>query len=95
MALEKKEIKRLKGLAHSIKPVGRVGKEGMSEALTAAVEEALTARELIKIKFLETADFDKKNDPAQLAQRLNAEVVGIIGHTVILYRYNKDLTRHI
>ncbi|MGM0443639.1 MAG: YhbY family RNA-binding protein [Fibrobacterota bacterium] len=94
MTLEKKEARRLKGAAHSLKPVARIGREGISDAVLNSINDVLTARELVKVKFLENAFFDKNNDPAVLATRLTAEVVGVIGGTVILYRYNDDLTRH-
>lgn len=95
MALSKLEQKRLKGLAHSLRAVAQAGKSGLSEEFIQSVDQALTARELIKVKFLENAYLDKKEDSKKLAHILNAELVAVIGFTVVLYRYNDDLKKHV
>ncbi len=95
MALSKIDQKRLKGLAHSLKPVAQAGKSGLSEEFIQSVDQALQARELIKIKFLENAYLDKKADSQKLADILHAEVVAVIGFTIVLYRYNEEAKKHV
>lgn len=95
MSISKEEKKRLKGLAHHLKPVAWAGKEGLSEAFVSSTNDALRARELIKVKFLEGSGLDKKEDSAKLAEMLEAELVDVIGFTLILYRYNEDLKKHV
>ncbi len=95
MALSKIEQKKLKGLAHSLKAVAQAGKSGLSEEFISSVDQALTARELIKVKFLENAYLDKKEDSQKLANILHAEVVAVIGFTIVLYRFNDEKKKHV
>lgn len=92
MAITAQEKKRLKGLAHHLSPVAQVGGQGMSEAFIASVNDALTARELIKVKVGST---NKKEDAKAIAAKLNAELVNLIGFSAILYRFNKELEEHV
>jgi RNA-binding protein len=76
--------KYLRGVAHDRKPVVLVGKEGLTDQLIEAVEQALTSHELIKVKL--TRPEDKKAMAGELARRVQAELCGLIGHMVVLYR---------
>ena len=85
------ERRHLRALAHPLKPVVQVGQAGVTDALMAAVEEALLTHELIKVRLLKP---DAKRDLArQLAERSGAELVGLVGHTAILYRPHPDTPR--
>ncbi|MGM0460992.1 MAG: YhbY family RNA-binding protein [Fibrobacterota bacterium] len=95
MALNKIEKRRLKAAAHGKKPVVRIGKEGLTSPVIDALEEVISSRELIKVKFLENAVFDKVRDPEKLCRALCAECVGVVGHTAIIYRYNADKNTHV
>ena len=75
----------LRGAAHALDPVVHVGKDGLSDTLVAAVEEALLAHELIKVRFVDHKS-EKKEIAADLAERLGAAVAGTVGHVAILYR---------
>ena len=79
----------LRGLANNLDPVILIGKGGVSEAVLNAVDEALDAHDLIKIRF---NDFkDEKNALIDLiARETQAEVAGRIGHVAILYRRHED-----
>lgn len=80
----------LKGLAMNLDPVLQVGKSSVTPELTAAVEEALEARELIKISVLKNC-LDDGSDMAQmLAERTHSQVVQVIGKKIILYKQAKD-----
>ncbi len=94
MALDKSEVKRLKGLAHHLKPVALAGKSGLTEMFITSVDQALTKRELIKVKFLENSELDTKEDGQLLANKLDANLIGTIGFTLILYRFNEELSTH-
>ena len=65
-----------------------VGSGGVSEAVHEAVEQALRAHELIVVKLHQPPD--KQAMAAALAQRAGAEMCGLLGHTVILYRPDPD-----
>lgn len=77
--------KYLRSLAHHLKPVVMVGRNGISEQLTASVAAALNDHELIKVKFSEFKE-EKKEIAEEIATVTKSEVVGIIGNIAILYR---------
>lgn len=89
MAITSTQRKRLRSLAHSLDPIVLIGKQGLTDTLVAATENALEAHELIKVRF---NDFkrEKREITAQLADKTGAELAGIIGHVAILYRQNED-----
>lgn len=83
--------KYLRGLAHSLKPVVQIGREGITEGVIRAIDECLFRHELIKVKF---TDFKEKGQKEALtgefAGKTGSELVGMIGHTAILYRRQTD-----
>ena len=85
------EKKYLRGLAHELKPLVLIGKEGITDGIVRATEEGLSQHELIKIKF---NDFKEKNQKetlmGELVGQTGSEQVGMIGHTAILYRPQTD-----
>ncbi|MGN1161335.1 MAG: YhbY family RNA-binding protein [Candidatus Fimenecus sp.] len=87
-----KERAELRGQANTMQPLFQVGKGGISDALIKQTDDALTARELIKIKvLLETAPEKPKEIAQKLAEATNSECVGVIGGSMIFYRYNPEL----
>ena len=84
--LSSKQKQKLKSLAHSLKPVVHVGKNGLESSVSKAVARELLAHELIKIKLLDTCALPKKEAGARLADTAQAELVNIIGRTIILYK---------
>lgn len=87
--LTSKQKKFLRGLAHSIKPVVQVGKNGLSDPLVQEVDRALASHELLKIKV--AGDRDERDQVGSaLAERLQAEIAGTIGGVVILFRRQDD-----
>ena len=83
--------KHLRALAHKLKPAVQIGKEGMTEGVIRAVDEALFRHELIKIKFVDFKDRGmKERFIAEIALNNGCEPIGMIGHTVIFYRQQVD-----
>lgn len=80
----------LKGLAMKIDPILQLGKSGVTPEMTASVEEALAARELIKINVLQNCLFDIHEMADMLAERTNSSVVQVLGRKIVLYRQGKD-----
>jgi RNA-binding protein len=80
--------KHLRKLAHGRKPAVMVGAGGVSDAVRLAVDEALGDHELIVVKLHQPPD--KKAMAAVLAEGAGAEMCGLVGHTVILYRPDPD-----
>lgn len=76
----------LRGLANSLQPIFQIGKEGVSEELLKQLALALEARELIKVKILETAMLDTKVAANEIASELEAECVQAIGSKFVLFK---------
>ena len=86
MALSAKQRQFLKGLAHELSPVVRVGKGSVSDSVVAETKKSLLAHELIKVR-VEAEGSDARRDAAErLAEATESQVVGTIGKTAILYR---------
>ena len=79
----------LKSQAHHLGPVVYVGKKGLSEELVEAVDEALDAHELIKIKFNEHKR-EKREIVAALVKQTGSVQVGLIGNVAILFRQQAE-----
>ena len=75
----------LRKTAHDLRPVVQIGKQGLTEALVKAIETALTAHELIKIKFIEHKE-EKRDLANEIVSATGSELVAIIGNVAILYR---------
>ena len=79
--LSNRELRELKARAQLLKPMLKVGKEGLSPAFLKAVDEVLAHHELVKVKFDEFKEQKKQLGP-KLAQDLGARVVMQVGHVV-------------
>ena len=80
----------LKGLAMTMEPIFQIGKSSLTPELTAAVAEALEARELIKLNILKNCMDDSNALAATLAERTHSQVVQVIGKKIVLYKEAKD-----
>ena len=78
--------RHLRALGHHLQPVVHCGKEGVSEALIAAVNAAIDRHELIKVRLGESADGDRNDLATAITAATRAELVGVLGRTVLLYR---------
>ena len=79
----------LRGAAHSRKPLVQIGKEGLSEGVVSAIDDALEAHELIKVKVAAERGARERIVPA-IEERLECECVGTVGQMAILYREQPD-----
>jgi len=80
----------LKSLAMTMDPIFQIGKSSLTPENTAAIDEALAARELIKIHVLQNCLDDPKALAQMAAERTHSEVVQVIGKKIVLYRAGKD-----
>lgn len=85
----------LKSLAMTMEPVFQLGKNSMTPEFTKAIDEALAARELIKVSVLKNCADDPKELAVLLAERTRSEVVQVIGRKIVLYREGKDKNKKI
>ncbi len=79
----------LRSLANPINTILMVGKSGIGEDLIRQADEALTARELIKGRVLETSPVPAREAANQIARATHSESVQIIGSRFVLYRENE------
>ncbi|OHD63083.1 MAG: hypothetical protein A2176_08240 [Spirochaetes bacterium RBG_13_51_14] len=91
-SLTGKQKRRLKSLAHHLKPVVYVGKNGMTESLVAAVDKALADHELVKIRFVDFKD-EKPDLMERICAATGADIIGLIGNNAILFRRNRDAAK--
>lgn len=85
----------LKGLAMMTEPILQLGKGGVTPENTASVDEALAARELIKISVLQNCLYDTREMAEVLAERTHSQVVQVIGRKIVLYREGKNEKKKI
>jgi RNA-binding protein len=83
--LSNREIRELKARAQRLKPMLKVGKEGLSPAFLKAVDEALAHHELVKLKFDEFKEQKRELGP-KLARDVSAVLIAQVGHVVVLFR---------
>ena len=79
----------LKGLAHTMQPIIQIGKNGINEMLVKTIEDALEARELIKVSVLQNCMEEPKTLAMDIAEVLEAEVVRVIGKTIVFYKQSR------
>lgn len=85
-----KQRAKLRGLANTMETILQVGKGGILDTTVKQVDDALTARELIKLRCLETAPVTAREAAQDLAGRLNADIVQVIGTRFVLFRRNAE-----
>ena len=88
--MNSKERARLRGLASTQETIIQVGKGGITPNVIASVDTALSARELIKGKVLESSMLTAREACEQLAEACGAEPVQSIGTKFVLYRKKAD-----
>jgi len=87
--LTSKQRAYLRGLANTYDTILQIGKGGISEQTLVQVRDALSARELIKIRTLETSPLSTREAADAIAQELDCDVVQVIGSKIVLYKENK------
>ncbi len=88
--LTSKQRAQLRGMANGYDTLFQVGKGGINEQFIKQVDDALEARELIKLRVLETAPVTSREAADEAAKQTGADVVQVIGTRFILYRESKD-----
>jgi RNA-binding protein len=85
-----KQKRFLRKESHHLKPVFQIGKQGVHETFLKEISDVLEARELIKISVLQNAIEDSKTAGTFIAEKVNAELVQVLGNTITLYRPSKE-----
>ncbi|MBQ6221437.1 MAG: ribosome assembly RNA-binding protein YhbY [Solobacterium sp.] len=88
--LSGKQKRYLRSIAQTQRALFQIGKDGLSDNLIHTVDDALEARELIKIKMLKTVSEDHEEIIFDLARLTHSEIVQTIGNTFVLYRRSRE-----
>lgn len=81
-----KQARYLRGLGHSLRPIVMLGRQEITDSIRTALDEALSAHELVKVKLQEGCLLDRHEAAGQLAAATGAAVAQILGKTILLYR---------
>ncbi|MEH7586269.1 ribosome assembly RNA-binding protein YhbY [Priestia megaterium] len=85
-----KQKRFLRSKAHHLNPIFQVGKGGVNENMIGQIADALEARELLKVSILQNCDEDRDTVAARLTKGTKAELVQVIGNTIVLYRESRE-----
>ena len=88
--LTSKQRAQLRALANSIDTIFQIGKTGVGDQIKKQVEDALEARELIKLRVLETSPQTAREAADEIAEAVGADVVQVIGSRFVLYKESKE-----
>ena len=88
--LNSRQRAQLRGLANTMDAIFQVGKGGIGEQIIKQVDDALEARELIKISVLETSEETSRTAADKIAKAVGADVVQVIGRKFVLYRESRE-----
>ena len=88
--LSPKQKRELKALASTLTIRYQIGKNEISETLISMLDKALTAHELIKIDVMKGCSLSIMEIALDLSNKLNAELVHVMGRVIILFRRNKE-----
>lgn len=86
MELRGKQKRFLRSQAHHLQPIFQIGKNGINDAVIIQIAEALEKRELIKINLLQNTDEIAEDVGRILEEKINCQVVQIIGRVLVLYK---------
>lgn len=88
--LNSRQRAQLRGLANQLDTIFQVGKSGIGDQLIKQVSEALEARELIKLRVLETSPVTSREAADEIAKATGADVVQVIGYRFVLYKESEE-----
>ena len=88
--LTSKQRQFLKGLAHPLSPIVRVGKGGVTDSVVAETKKSLDSHELIKVRIDVEDSHERKAAAEKLAQATDAQLAATIGKIAVLYREREE-----
>jgi RNA-binding protein len=81
-----KQRRHLRALGHALEPVVQIGKQGLTESVIAAVDEALARHELVKVRIGTECPEGRDEVAGRIAPAVKGEVAQILGRTLLIYR---------
>ncbi|MCM3588856.1 ribosome assembly RNA-binding protein YhbY [Mesobacillus maritimus] len=88
--LKGKQKRFLRSKAHHLNPIFQVGKGGVNDNMIQQIADVLEARELIKVSVLQNCDEDRDTVAEKLSNGARAELVQVIGNTIVLYKESRE-----
>ncbi len=88
--INSKQRSYLKGIANKKKPLAQLGKDGISDAFVAQMDELLESHELIKVNVLDASLMGAKDAGNKVARRTKSDFVQAIGNKFVVYRASKE-----
>lgn len=88
--LRGKQKRFLRSKAHHLTPIFQVGKGGVNDNMIKQINDALEARELLKVSVLQNCEDDKDEVANDLSKGTRAEIVQVIGNTIVLYKESRE-----
>ncbi|NQY26225.1 MAG: ribosome assembly RNA-binding protein YhbY [Piscirickettsiaceae bacterium] len=92
MAVNDKQKRYLKSLAHPLKPVVMIGNKGLSDNVLAEIDKTLEQHELIKVRVSGLEKEERLEMTNEILDKTNSNLVMSIGHIVAIYRAAKEPT---
>ena len=84
-----KERAKLRAEANGLDPIFQIGKEGVTDAVIAQIEDTFNTRELFKIKVhLESSPEDPKEIAGKISEATGCDIIQVIGGTIVVFRIN-------
>ena len=93
--LTSKQRAKLRSMAQSYEPIFYIGKSGLSDEIINQLENAINARELIKLGVQENCEYSAREAADIIAPKLGADVVAVIGRKFVLWRRSKDPKKRV
>ncbi len=85
-----KQRSYLKKISHGINPIFQIGKNGITDNMISEIEDALEAREIVKIKVLPNSFLECNDTANQVAKLTKSEFVQSMGNKFIIYKESKE-----
>ncbi|MBL0939442.1 MAG: YhbY family RNA-binding protein [Gemmatimonadaceae bacterium] len=93
MSMTGKERAELRSEAHHLDVKVHIGHAGLTDALLGSLDDVLRTRELVKLQVAKAGELSAKEAANDVAEKMGAEVIQVIGRTFTLYRHNPELKK--
>ncbi|MDR0850477.1 MAG: YhbY family RNA-binding protein [Christensenellaceae bacterium] len=93
--LNSKQRAKIRSYANTQETVCTIGKEGLTDAVLESILAALSAREVIKVSINQNLSTEPQELADEIAKKLKADVAGVVGRKIILYKYSAKVKEHI
>ena len=93
MSLSSRQIRHLRGLAHSLKAIVAVGNNGLTDSVVDEIDNTLSRHELLKVRVSAGEREERDEIIQQIVERTHAELIQRVGHVATFFRQNAENPR--